>query len=282
MSPFSARVYQDFRTIHRKDRNAAALETFPAARESIRRKMKHAIRIFIALAVLVPTAAPDSKEDAKLERHGDSGVISVHTFRPLDAVAETLESEFGIPVSAEDPVFQFSGDMMDISPEVPRLRPGTLVPARWGFEVTFPLNPAGSPKNAYDLLTSIVTEANRHSPFAWRLDKTDGVYFFVPTKTHDAQGRLVAATPLLDRPVTILPGLRRINENAALLAADLSRQIGRNVSCCEGAIAGYPWGMEQINFSADHEPARSVLLRLGLRHWHMRCDMDFCGIFKWL
>jgi hypothetical protein len=40
--------------------------------------------------------------------------------------------------------------------------------------------------------------------------------------------------------------------------------------------------MEQINFSADREPARSVLLRLGLRHWHVRCDMDSCGIFKWL
>jgi hypothetical protein len=243
--------------------------------------MKHATRIAIALAVLVPAAAPSSPEDAKIERRGDSAVISVHTFRPLDAVAETLESEFGIAVSAEDPVFQFRGDMMDISPEDPRLRPGALVPARWGFEVTFPINPDGSPKNAQNLLTNIVAEANRHSAFGWRLDKTEGVYFFVPTRTHDANGQSIAATPLLDRPVTIPPGVRRINESAELMAADLSRQTGLNVSCCEGPIGGIPWGMEQMNFSADHEPARSVLLRFGLRHWHARCDMDYCGIFKW-
>lgn len=244
--------------------------------------MKRAAGILILLAAIIPAAAPRNAEEAKIERHGDSAVLSVHTFRTLDAIAEELESEFGIAVSAEDPVFQFRGDMMDISSEDPRLRPGTLVPARWGFEVTFPINPDGSPKGAQDILTRIVAEANRHSVFGWRLDKTDGVYFFVPTRTHDAQGRVVAATALLDRPVTIPPGLRRINESAGLLTADLSRQTGLNVSCCAGPIAGIPWGMEQMNFSADHEPARSVLLRLGLRHWHARCDLDSCGVFQWL
>lgn len=240
--------------------------------------MKRAAGMLIILAAIVPAAAPRNAEEAKIERHGDSAVISVHTFRPLEAIADELESEFGIPVSAEDPVFQFRGDMMDISPEVPRLRPGALVPARWGLQVTFPLNPDGSPKDAYELLTSIVTEANRQSAFGWRLDKAEGVYFFVPTRTHDAHGQSIAATPLLDRPVTIPPGVRRINESAELMANDLSRQTGLRVSCCQGAIGGYPWGMEQVPFSADHEPARSVLLRLGLRRWHVGCDFQFCFI----
>jgi len=104
------------------------------------------------------------------------------------------------------------------------------------------------------------------------------VYFFVPTRTHDAHGQSIAATPLLDRPVTIPPGVRRINESAELMANDLSRQTGLRVSCCQGAIGGYPWGMEQMPFSADHEPARSVLLRLGLRRWHVGCDFQFCFI----
>jgi len=46
---------------------------------------------------------------------------------------------------------------------------------------------------------------------------------------------------------TAPPGLRRINENAGLL----SRKTGLHVSCCEGPIGGIPWGMEQVNFSAD-------------------------------
>jgi hypothetical protein len=168
---------------------------------------------------------PQTSDVAEIERHGDSAVLSVNTFRPLDAVATELGSQFGIAVSAEDPLFQFRGDMMDISLEVPRVRPGTLVPARWGFVVRFPVAPDGSPKIVRELLAAIVSEANLRSPFAYRLDKVSGAFFFVPTRTRDAQGRSIAMTPLLDRPVTIPAGIRRINQSAALMAADLSPQL---------------------------------------------------------
>ncbi|MGA7236697.1 MAG: hypothetical protein WBY44_13510 [Bryobacteraceae bacterium] len=133
------------------------------------------LAVFVAITA---AAAPQTSEVAQIERHGDSAVLSVNTFRPLDAIATKLESQFGIVVSAEDPVFQFRGDMMDISLEVPKVRPGTLVPARWGFETPFPVKPDGSPQNARELPTSIVTEANLRSPFAYRLDEVAGAFFF--------------------------------------------------------------------------------------------------------
>ncbi len=240
--------------------------------------MGYLIRTLTVLVAISPAAAPQPSDVAQIERRGDSAIRSVDTFRPLDAIATKLESQFGIAVSAEDPVFQFRGDMMDISLEVPRVRPGTLVPARWGFEVRFPLNLDGSPENVRELLAGIVAEANLRSPFAYRLDEVGGAFFFVPTRTRDAQGRSIAMTPLLDRPVTISTGVRRINESASLMAADLARQTGLRVSCCQSAIAGYPWGMEEVMFAANNEPARSVLRRLGLNHWHMRCDDKFCFI----
>jgi hypothetical protein len=240
--------------------------------------MRHLIRILTILFAISPVAVPQTSEFAQIERHDDSAVLSVNTFRPLDAIATKLEAQFGVAVSAEDPVFQFHGDMMDISFEVPRVRPGTLVPARWGFEVRFALNPDGSPQNVRELLTGIVAEANVRSPFAYRLDEAGGAFFFVPTRTRDAQGRSIEMTPLLDRLMTIPPGVRRINESASLMAADLSRQTGLEVSCCQSAIAGYPWGMEEVMFAANNEPARSVLRRLGLNRWHMRCDEQYCSI----
>lgn len=242
---------------------------------SAKRLLIRALVLFIAIA---PIALPQTSDDAKIERHGDSAVLSVNTFRPLDAVATKLHSQYGIPISAEDPLFQFRGDMMDISLEVPRLRPGTLVPARWGFELQFLVNPDGSPRNSHDLLTSIVAAANVRSPFAYRLDEVSGLFFFVPTRKRDAQGRSIAMTPLLDRPVTVPPGVRRIRESASLMVADLSRQTGLRVSCCQSAVAGYPWGMEEVMFGANNEPARSVLRRLGLTVWHVRCDEEFCFI----
>jgi len=240
--------------------------------------MGHLIRTLTVILAIAPVAVPQTSDVARIDRQGDSAVLSVNTFRPLDAIATELESQFGITVSAEDPAFQFRGDMMDISLEDPRLRSGTLVPARWGFEVQFPVNPDGSPKNVQNLLASIVREANARSPFAYRLDETGGAFFFVPTRTRDAQGRSIPMTPLLDRLVTIPPGLMRINEGAALMAAELSRQTGLRVSCCQSFVAGYPWGMEQIMFAAGNEPARSILRRLGLNHWHVRCDEKFCFI----
>src|SRR5947209_8334105 len=117
--------------------------------------MGHLTRVVAVLIAISPAAVPQTSDVARIERHGDSATLSVNTFRPLDAVATTLESQFGIAVSAEDPAFQFRGDMMDISLEVPRVRPGTLVPARWGFEVRFPVNPDGSPQDVRDLLAGI-------------------------------------------------------------------------------------------------------------------------------
>ena len=240
--------------------------------------MRYPIRMLTILVAISPAAVPQTSDVAQIERHGDYAVLSVNTFRPLDAIATRLESQLGIAVSAEDPVFQFRGDMMDISLEVPRVRSGTLVPARWGFEVRFPVNPDGSPQNVRELLAGIVAEANLRSPFAYRVDEVSGAFFFVPTRTRDAQGRSIAMTPMLDWPVTIPAGVRPIHESASLMAAGLSQQTGLRVSCCQSVIAGYPWGMEEVMFAANHEPARSVLRRLGLNHWHMRCDDKFCFI----
>jgi hypothetical protein len=238
----------------------------------------HGLQRIVAALVLISIAAAQSSDDASIERHGDSSTLSVHTFRPMDAVATALDSQFGIAVGAEDPLFQFQGDMMDISVEVPKVRAGTLVPARWGFEVRFPVNPDGSPRDTRDLLRSIVTEANSKSEFAYRLDEDRGAFSFVPTRTHDAQGRSIAMTPLLDRPVTIPQGVRKISESAWLMAQDLSRQTGLHVSCCQSSVGGVPWGMEEVAFAANGEPARVVLRRLGLSIWRVRCDQASCFI----
>jgi hypothetical protein len=235
-------------------------------------------RILAAIALASVAAAAQTADVAIIERHGDFSNLSVNTFRPLDAVATTLELQFGIAVGAEDPFFQFRGDMTDISIEVPNVRAGTFVPARWGFELKFSVKPDGSPRDTRDLLRSIVAAANARSQFAYRLDDNSNAFSFVPTRNHDAQGRSIAVTPLLDRPVTIPPGVRRISESASLMAKELSKQTGLQVSCCQSFIAGYPWGMEEIAFAANGERARDVLRRLGLNHWHMRCDGTYCFI----
>ncbi|MDQ1471218.1 MAG: hypothetical protein QOJ99_2698 [Bryobacterales bacterium] len=227
------------------------------------------MRIVFLLVLASSAATAQSSDVATLERKGDFATLSVNSLRPLDAIATTLESQFGIAVGAEDPVSQSSS-----------VRPVIPAPARWGFEVQFPLTPDGKPRDVGRLLESIVTAAKAHSEFAYRLDEDNGIFSFVPTRTRDAEGRSVALTPLLDQPITILPGIRKIHETAALMAKDLSKQTGLHVSCCQSSVAGVLWGMAEMPFSAGGEPARVVLRRLGLNHWHMRCDATFCFIEK--
>jgi len=227
------------------------------------------ILIFWLVAGL-PGAAQQS-ELPTIDRHGDHATLTVDTCRPLHAIATAFD------ISAEDPFYMFSGDMMDISLEISRIKLGTLVPKRQRLTISYPINPDGSAKDRRKLFESIVEAENAQSPFAFRLD-TVGGFFFVPTGTHDAQGRLIEVTPLLDRKVTIPLGTRMIRESAELLANDLSKQTALHVFCCQSVVAGIPWGMETISFEANNEPARSVLKRLGLNQWHVRCDMESCVI----
>jgi hypothetical protein len=237
--------------------------------------MRRTILLLVASGLAVTA---QQSELAVIERHGENATLTVDTFRPLDAIATRLEEEFGLVVSAEDPFYMFSGDLMDISVEVPRVRSGTLVPRRRRLEVHFPLNSDGSPRDVRELLKNVIDTVNTQLPFAYRLDVDGAAFFLVPTRTRDAQGRSIDITPLLDRKVTIPAGTRSIAENAQLMAEALSDQTGLRVSCCESFVAGLPWGMQKISFAANNEPARSVLKRLGLKHWHMRCDTTFCFI----
>src|SRR5215472_7776485 len=129
--------------------------------------MVYLIRTLTIFVAITPVAAPQTSDLAQIERRGDSAVLSVNTFRPLDAIATELELRFGIAASAEDPLSiprRHDGHICRSS----RVRPGTLVPARWGFEAPFPVNPDGSPQNVRELLAGIVAEANHRSPFAYR------------------------------------------------------------------------------------------------------------------
>jgi hypothetical protein len=92
---------------------------------------------------------------------------------------------------------------------------------------------------------------------------------------------VIEITPLLDRRITIPPGTRTIAETANLMAEALSAQTGLKVGCCEGAVAGIPWGMAEITLEVQDEPARIVLKRLVTEaavnqpdgdYWLQRCD----------
>ena len=229
-------------------------------------------------------ALAQDPELGRIERNGRDATLIVDGPRPVDSAASTLASEFGIRVNVEDPAYIFRDDVKDVTVEVsrdPQITQPILIPEGGNLQVHFALGSDGGPADIRGLLRSLVDAANAHFPFQYRLDVDGNWFTIVPTRTRDQLGNSVATLALLDRHVTIPPGTRRIMESASLMADALAAQTGLRVSCCQAAIAGYPWGMEAVFFEAKDEPARSVLKRLfkagavnqpDRDYWLQRCD----------
>jgi hypothetical protein len=223
-------------------------------------------------------------ELGRVERNGNEATLIVEGPRPVDSAASTLASEFGIRVNVEDPAYIFRDDVKDVTANVARSAPiprPVLVPMGGKLEVHFILGSNGMPVDIPGVLRSLVDAANAQFPFQYRLD-ADGSWFTIsPTHTRDQLGHRVSAVPLLDRHVTIPPGTRPIMQSASLMADALSAQTGLRVNCCQAFVAGIPWGLTEIFFEANDEPARSILKRLFTAaainqpdrdYWLQRCD----------
>jgi hypothetical protein len=176
----------------------------------------------LAFVLLCAGAAlAQTSEVGRVERDGREAVLTVEGPRPLDLAAMTIVREFGIPVSCEDPPYVYKDDVKDVTAavsRVPNLPRRVLIPKGGRLEVRFALREDGSPEDIRGLLQALVDQADARFPWAYRLDADRGSFTLVPMKTRDAAGNVVAATPLMDRRVTIPPGERMVTESAKLMA----------------------------------------------------------------
>jgi hypothetical protein len=259
-----------------------------------REHTKNAVIRTILVVAIAASASGQTTECAKVTRCGDEVTMVALSIRVVDSVANTLAQRFGVVVSAEEPQYQFSGDLQDVreaDPDWSAQHPKAhyLVPKRRRIEIRFSVLPDGSPSDVGDLLRQILEKVNGQVPFGYRLD-VDGEFFsFVPTTTRNADGVVVPAIALLDKRVTIPLGNRRISESAKLMADSLAAQTGLRVSRCQALVAGIPWGMPVAPFEAHDETARSALERLILlnqqsnkvssrNYWLLRCDSGWCSM----
>ncbi|MGD1081799.1 MAG: hypothetical protein ABR881_26065 [Candidatus Sulfotelmatobacter sp.] len=224
--------------------------------------------ISMTTVLLSSASAVAHAQCAQMTRSGDTVTVSADTWRPLNAIAQTLANKFGIVISAEDPDLVFAGDLTDTTERAlpawravhPNIR--VYIPKAWRLQVEFRVRQDGTPEDVAALLQQVVVAANAQSPFSYRLD-TDGEFnTFVPTRTRDAAGAVVERVPLFDRHIDIPAGTRTIAEDGEMLAKALSAQTGMRISCCQSLVAGVPWGMARVPFEAHDEQARSVLERL--------------------
>jgi hypothetical protein len=223
----------------------------------MRRSTAVAVVCVIALPVVVGAQA---QEFGRVLRDGERATLSVFGSRPVDLAARQLVEAFGVALNVEDPIYLYSDDVEDIG--ATRSGKRLLVPRPSLLEMPLDLWADGSLPDVRLAVSDLRDTANRLFPFEFRLDTDGDVFTLIPTRTRDERGRSVQMTPLLDYRVTIPQGTRTIIEHVQLLTDSLQRQTGVRISCCQGVVAGIPWGSTVVAFEATGEVARNVLLRL--------------------
>lgn len=251
--------------------------------------------MFLGLLFWSTLAAAQSSECASASRSGDEVTLRAESWDPVMVIGRELAHRYGISVSVEDPKWAFPLDTEDVAVADPKFsaeRHDThyLMMKSHVLQLTFYVSRNGTPEGVPRVLRQLAEAANREMTYAYRLDEdeSEGNYALVATKAPNRAGGMVNIEPLLDHLVTIPSGTRSISLHASLMAKELSRQTGLNVSCCQAFVAGVPWGMASIPFEANDRPARDVLRELiraedkanstspirhpSFDHWMVRCD----------
>jgi len=200
--------------------------------------------------------------------------------RPLGTVADRLQEAWARPVTYEDPVWLWSGDLFADKPGV-----------KWA---TYPKHravqlPPAAVKNLdrkqdSTLLAQIVEAWNRSAggpKYAVRTSSF-GIHI-VPVASADASGRMRPAAPLLDQVVTVPAEIRLPDEHLRALAQALKASTGMWIYDGTGSIGVrfnqfftgtgnlmFEWGVEQ-------RQAREALIDLLTRSattfsWRLNCQ----------
>jgi hypothetical protein len=233
------------------------------------------------------------REYGRIERNGANAILVAGSSRPLDMAAYTLSTCLGLSVSAEDPRYTSTKDLLDVTaPQFLALHPdGRHVYAgRPGkIEVHFTLNENGQPEDIDKLLTDAAEQGNAQSPWSFKVLKRTVVeqdfYTFVPTRYRDAAGEFANEPAYLDTIVDVPRKTSRIWEFAKAMTDQMSDALGMDFSCCQVMVVGHPWGGNSIEYGANRITARMLLQDLlahtGNESYSLRCeplDKRFCFI----
>jgi hypothetical protein len=185
--------------------------------------------------------------------------------RPLEAAALSLMERYPVTITYEDPRYEYSSDIRDVTAAV-RKTPGdpVFVPVGGVLQASYTVaRDTGAPTNVADAVRAIVAAKNA-SDIGGRFEvyETADAVHIVPAAIRDRQGQWVAQRSILDTRITFA--------TKALDGIQLIEAILQEVSKASGAeilgLSAQPYLNDLVSYigaaEAKDEPARDVLLRV--------------------
>lgn len=206
-----------------------------------------------------------------------AGTIVSH--RPLSDAADMLERRFGWLITYEDPLWQFEGETLDLTPSrcpevmrTPAPRLGQLA-----FEKV--LSNAG-PNPDRDLLVADMVRAHNESrnPGVFRMISDGDRCHIVPKSVKGKNGELAPTQPLLDTPIYV--SLPESGPSVAVrhILDEIERARGvRVVSELSWEFDRAVFGSRKMKVTATGNTARSFLTKIFKEAnrplaWHLLCQ----------
>lgn len=164
-----------------------------------------------ALVVLISTVATLSPPAARAFR-GHRLELSAQGSTPLATVLADLEKRFGWVITYEDPVYEHSSDVEEVTnlsqrpPDSTRRR--ILSPRQGAFAVDIGLPSAGTtPANPLECVRRVVEAYNESgNPGRFRVLQTDGMLHVLPLASNGTDGQLIPRRSILETPISVPPG----------------------------------------------------------------------------
>lgn len=169
-----------------------------------------------------------------IEHHAGTATVKADYARPLQQAISAVREEYGWVVNYEDPPYQGSHDLIDMTnPNYRTTHPNAKVvlgPAGGPFQSTYPETPKmwSSPAAELNVLEKIVFDYNQSGNpgnFVVR-ELPDGSFDVVGDSIHDNAGAEVSITPVLDTPIYIPRATRSFGGAITAILNALSSKTG--------------------------------------------------------
>jgi hypothetical protein len=143
------------------------------------------------------------------DANGPELQLAVTDPRPVAQAIAVLSERHGIAITYEDPLYEFEGDLKDVTSEVARsaIKPGLkiLIPRGGPLELTYSISPtSGKPEHIDALIRKILdthAASGRGSQFG--LTQEGNTFHVVPVMLKSSQGTWKATTSVLNTPITV-------------------------------------------------------------------------------
>ena len=229
----------------------------------------YATRYWISL--LVSTALLTGVSANARGQTTDVNVLSVNDPRPLEAAVLSLIRKYDVSVTYEDPRYEYSGEMRDITDQVnksskpPKVR--TIIPIGGLLQASYAVSrQSGQLASPADAIHAIVDAQNANAMGGrFAVQQSGDTFHIVPTEVRDSNGAWINQQSVLDTRITFssIDG-----ESAESLVESVLKEVS-SVSGQKLLVGLFPIGPTAVGgggyhtkVEAKNEPARDVLMSL--------------------